>query len=193
MLARLFNSLLYRLQKRLRPEMIGGFRNAAGKKGIRISNHSHISFPERLKLGNHVFIGHFNYIDCFKGITIEDGVQITNYCSLLNHSSHHAIRLYGPFYNDYAPNLKGLTEGPIEIGAYSYIGAHSVIMPGVTLGKGVIVGAFSYVKPGVYPDFAVLRGIPAQVVGDSRTLDQELLKAHPDLKSMYYLNCLECD
>ena len=185
---KLFKSLLYRLQRDLKPEMIGGFSFAKDKVGIRISNTSHISSPKNLKLGNNVFIGHFNYIDCFHEITIEDGVQITNYCSILNHSSHHSIRLHGEHYNEDAQTkLLGLTEGPVIIGAYTYIGAHSIIMPGTTLGKGCIVGAFSYVKPGIYPDYSILRGIPAVVSGETRTIDEEFLTKYPELRDKYYI------
>lgn len=167
--------------------MIGGLY-AKGKVGVRISNHSHVSFPAKLVIGNHVFIGHFNYIDCYQRVEIGEGVQVTNYCSILTHSSHHAIRLYGCHYGDFANQLKGLEQGPVSIGSYSYIGAHAVIMPNTILGKGVVVGAFSYVKSGNYPDFAILRGIPAKIVGDSRSIDNELLEKYPELKAYYYLN-----
>lgn len=189
MFKRLYKSILYRLQRELKPEMIGGFKYAPSKKGIRISNTTHISNPEKLSLGNNVFIGHFNYIDCCRGVTIGEGVQITNYCSVLNHSSHNSIRLHGTHYLEDSPdNLLGLVEGPIQIGDYTYIGAHAVIMPGTKLGKGIIVGAFSYVKPGNYPDYAVLRGIPATVVGDSREIDAKYLGQFPELATKYYRN-----
>jgi len=187
MIQRLLKSFIYRLQRHLRPEMIGGFRYAPGKKGIRISNNSHISFPEKLSLGNNVFIGHFNYLDCLHNITLGEGVQVTNYCSILNHSSHNSIRLHGTHYMEDAPNFKGLVEGPVVIGDYSYIGAHAVIMPGTIIGKGTIVSAFSYVKTGVYPDFSILRGIPAKIVGNTRETDKTLLEEHPEMKAKYYL------
>jgi acetyltransferase-like isoleucine patch superfamily enzyme len=187
MLKKLFNSLIYRIQKKNTPQMIGGLYSK-GKVGVRISNHSHVSFPNNLTIGNNVFIGHFNYIDCYQAVEIGEGVQITNYCSILTHSSHHAIRLYGRHYSRFVNQLKGLELGPVSIGSYTYIGAHAVIMPNTILGKGVIVGAFSYVKSGTYPDFVILRGIPAKIIGDSRYIDNELLEKYPDLKAFYYLS-----
>jgi acetyltransferase-like isoleucine patch superfamily enzyme len=77
--------------------------------------------------------------------------------------------------------------GEVAIGDYSYIGAHSVIMPGSKLGKGVIVSAFCYVD-GIFPDYAILRGIPAQIVGSTKDRDEELLREFPELRTHYYNN-----
>jgi acetyltransferase-like isoleucine patch superfamily enzyme len=42
------------------------------------------------------------------------------------------------------------------------IGSHSVLMPGITVGKNSIIGAFSFVNEDV-PDDAVAFGIPVKV------------------------------
>ena len=44
--------------------------------------------------------------------------------------------------------------------------------------------AYCYVK-GEFPDFAILSGNPAKVVGDVRNLDQVFLDQHPELKESY--------
>jgi hypothetical protein len=44
--------------------------------------------------------------------------------------------------------------------------------------------AYSYVQ-GEFPDFAILSGNPAQVIGDVRELDQVFLDKHPELKESY--------
>ena len=43
------------------------------------------------------------------------------------------------------------------------IGTHSVIMPGVTIGKNSIIGAFSYVTQDIPPD-VIAFGVPAKVI-----------------------------
>ena len=53
-----------------------------------------IEYKKNLKLGNNVFIGHYNFIEASNGITIEEGCQITNFISITTHSSHISIRLY---------------------------------------------------------------------------------------------------
>ena len=49
------------------------------------------------------------------------------------------------------------------IGSGSWIGINSVIMPGVTIGRNVVVGANSFVNKDV-PDFAIVAGCPAVVI-----------------------------
>jgi acetyltransferase-like isoleucine patch superfamily enzyme len=57
-------------------------------------------------------------------------------------------------------------------------------MPGTKIGKGSIVAAYSYVR-GEFPDFSIIAGNPAQVVGDTRTKDNILLNQHPELQAFY--------
>ena len=54
---------------------------------------------------------------------------------------------------------------PIVIGNDVWIGGHSCILPGVTIGDGVIVGAGSVVTKDV-PPFTIVAGNPAKVVRD---------------------------
>ncbi|MFW9773657.1 MAG: acyltransferase [Candidatus Thorarchaeota archaeon] len=53
--------------------------------------------------------------------------------------------------------------GPIKIGENARIGAYSIIMPGVTIGKGSIIGAKSLVVDDI-PPFSVAHGSPARVI-----------------------------
>ena len=50
--------------------------------------------------------------------------------------------------------------------------------------RGVLVKACSYVS-GEVPDFAVVQGQPARVVGDTRTLDAAWLREHPEARAQY--------
>jgi acetyltransferase-like isoleucine patch superfamily enzyme len=54
-----------------------------------------------------------------------------------------------------------LTIRPVRIGAWSDIGVNAVILPGVTIGRGAIVGAGAIVTRDVEP-FAVVAGVPAK-------------------------------
>jgi acetyltransferase-like isoleucine patch superfamily enzyme len=52
---------------------------------------------------------------------------------------------------------------PVRIGAWADIGVNAVVLPGVTVGKGAIVGAGAVVTEDVAP-FTVVAGVPARVI-----------------------------
>jgi acetyltransferase-like isoleucine patch superfamily enzyme len=150
----------------------------------RISASSCIEHEDRLALGDHVYIGPFNFIEAGGGVTLDEGVQVTSHVSIVTHSSHRAMRLLGRKYVEVAGDRPGWVAGPVHIGAYSFIGPHVLIEAGSRLGRGTLVRAGSVVR-GEFPDFAVLDGRPAQVVGDSRQRDEALLQHHPELRAHY--------
>jgi acetyltransferase-like isoleucine patch superfamily enzyme len=150
----------------------------------RISPSACIEHEDRLHLADHVYIGPFNFLEASGGITLEEGVQITSHCSVVTHSSHRSLRLLGRGYVHAGEPRPGWIAGPVHIGAYSFIGPHSVIEAGTRLGRGTLVCAGSVVR-GEFPHFAVLRGQPAQVVGDTRHTDEALLQAHPEVRQTY--------
>ncbi|GAB4447551.1 MAG: hypothetical protein Fur0028_02490 [Bacteroidales bacterium] len=161
----------------------GYLQNGKWLKNVRISNTTFIHAKDKFVIGDHVFIGHYNFIEASNGLTIEEGCQITNYVSITTHSSHISIRLYGVEYSNFQ-DLKGYIKGPVTIGKYSYIGPHTVIMPNTKIGKGSVVAAFSYVK-GDFPDFSIIAGNPAKVIGDTRQLDEPYLKENHQLRTFY--------
>lgn len=177
--------IYYNLLKRFKPTIIGKIKDAEGNviPDTRVSNTTDIGSPEKLKLGSNVFIGHYNMIDASNGLTIEEGCQITNYISILTHSSHISVRLYGAEYRKHK-DLVGYHKAAVSIGKYSFVGPHTVIMPGTKIGKGSLVSAYSYVK-GEFEDFAIIAGNPAKKIGDTRELDEPYLTDHPELKEFY--------
>lgn len=171
------------------PRIVYGWRNADGLycPNTRVSTHTCLDHLAGLKMGDHVFVGHFNRIDGSSGVVIEEGVQITNYVSILSHSSHRSVRAMGRHYINH-PNPVGYVRRATHIGAYSFIGPHSIVAPGARVGKGVIVQAYSFVS-GEVPDFAIVGpraiGQPAVVMGDTRDMDASLLVQHPELHAGY--------
>lgn len=185
----IFNRLMYRLalvcNRKNQPMMIQGYYNRDRQylPEVKISNTSYIHNRNLLFLEDHVFIGHYNFLDTGLAITIGEGSQITNFISILTHSSHRSIRYYGPHYLGKKP-LKGYVKGEVIIGKFTFIGPHSTIMPGTTIGKGCIIAAYSYVE-GHFPDFSIISGNPARVTGDTRELDRKTLENDDELKRYY--------
>jgi acetyltransferase-like isoleucine patch superfamily enzyme len=171
------------------PRIAYGWRNADGsfQPHSRVSTHTCFEGLEGLVLQDHVFVGHFNRLDGSNGLLIEEGVQVTNHVSILSHSSHRSVRVMGRRYLG-DPKPVGYVRKATRVGAYSFIGPHSVVAPGAQIGKGVVVQAFSFVS-GAVPDFAIVGptalGKPAEVLGDTRELDRALLQRHPELQPVY--------
>jgi len=168
------------------PRMIYGWRRAsdgAWLEHTRISSATRIESPELLDIGDHVYIGPFNLIDASGGLAIGEGCQLTTHCVLLTHSSHQALRLAGRSYWG-ASDPPGYVRRATHIGEYTFIGPHSVVAPGSRIGRGVLVRAFSYVD-GDVPDFAIVAGQPAQVVGDTREADREWLESNAAARADY--------
>ena len=167
------------------PRMLYGWRRADGTwlAHTRISSATHVEHPDGLDIADHVYIGPFNFVDASGSLQIGEGCQITTHCALLTHSSHQALRLAGRSYYG-AADPPGYRRRSTQIGAYTFIGPHSVVAPGSRIGRGVLVRAYSYVD-GEVPDFAIVAGQPAQVIGDTREVDQAWLDAHPQARGDY--------
>jgi acetyltransferase-like isoleucine patch superfamily enzyme len=149
----------------------------------RVSPATCIEHEDRLVLGDHVYIGPFNLIEASGGVTIEEGVQVTSHVAIVTHSSHRAMRLLGRRYVDWEGERPGWVGGPVHIGAWTFIGPHSLIEANTRIGRGCIVRAGSFVR-GEYPDHAIIEGRPARVVGDARNGDAPHLAAHPELRPL---------
>ena len=175
---RLWQALFYR--------MVFGESDHLGRSlpHTRIAPSTCIEGAEGLRLSDHVFIGQFNFIDATAGLQIGQGVQITNFVSIVTHSSHRAIRLLGSSYAVYEGPKPGYISAPVEIGAYTFVGPHSLIEAGTRIGKGVVVCAYAQVR-GEVPDFAIMAGAPARQIGDVREQDERLLLQHPELRPHY--------
>ena len=83
---------------------------------------------KNLTLGYKTDIGAFTYINAKYGVMIEDNVQIGSHCSI------------------YSVSTIDNKEDKVILKENCRIGTHSVVMPGVTVGKNSIIGAFSFVN-----------------------------------------------
>lgn len=104
-------------------------------------------------------------------ITIGNYVQIVNGVTFLTHGGIWALWLV---------DKDADTFGKIVIKDNTYIGAKSVILPGVTIGKDVIVAAGSVVTKSV-PDGMIVGGNPAKIIGT--TEDYKLRMQQFNVKS----------
>lgn len=151
----------------------------------RFSSTVNFANKQKIILGDNIYIGHNVVFDGTGCIVIKEGCQIASGVSILTHSSHLSIRLFGAHYSECnGKEENGYLVGTVQIGKYTFIGTNTIILPGVEIGKGCIVGANSLVNINL-PDYAVAYGTPAKIIGDSRKLDKEYLENN-ELFQKYY-------
>lgn len=109
-----------------------------------------------------------NNCSVYHGATLEDGVFLGPHVVLTNDLYPRAINPDG--------SLKGNDDwevGPIRIGYGASIGARSVVLPGVTVGRFALVGAGAVVTRDV-PAHGIVVGCPARLIGYACACGQRL-------------------
>ena len=105
------------------------------------------SEPWIIQLGNNVFI-----TDGVKFITHDGGTLL---------------------FRDRVPDLE--VTKPIILGDNVYIGTNSILLPGVTIGNNVVIGAGAVVSKDI-PDNSVVVGVPARVIKTTDEYFEKLQK-----------------
>lgn len=111
-------------------------------------------------VGNNVFIGSRVWIDSGHAdmLIIEDHVHIAGECTLLCHQRNLKNYYIG---DDYA--RLGYKVENIHLKKGCLLGQRTMVMPGVTIGEGAIIGAYSLVTKNI-PAWTIATGRPAKVV-----------------------------
>ena len=124
-------------------------------KGSTIHMWARFFQPSNISIGKDTIVGDHVFLDGRAPITIGNHVDIAS--SVLIYNSEHDINK-----DDFSAR-----EEPVEIGDYVFIGPRAIILPGVKIGKGAILGAGAVVTKDV-PDFAIVGGVPAKVIGERK-------------------------
>jgi acetyltransferase-like isoleucine patch superfamily enzyme len=131
----------------------------------------HNSFCKDTSLGSYSYIG-------VESVAIN--AKIGRFCSIaeqvhINLGKHPVREFVSTHPNFYSPNRNGgisfVTENfytdeflPVIIGNDVWIGFRAIVMGGVTIGDGAVVAASAVVTKNV-PDYAIVAGIPAHIIG----------------------------
>ena len=109
-----------------------------------------------LHIGAHSYVGMNAIIEGFnEKITIGAYVSMAPNVYIMSGS--------GPNASESMQKVFPIIKAPVLIGDHTWIGAGSVIMPGVTLGTYCVVAVNSFVNKS-FPDFSIIGGSPAKVI-----------------------------
>lgn len=132
-----------------------------------INHHSRVAEYASL---NNTFIGDYSAIGRYAKVV---HTNIGRYCAIswdttinaLGHPYNHlsiSAFAYVPYVGNFVKERKQ-SYHTVTIKNDVWIGANSVIMPGLTIGNGAIIGAGAVVTKDV-PDYAIVAGVPAKII-----------------------------
>jgi UDP-2-acetamido-3-amino-2,3-dideoxy-glucuronate N-acetyltransferase len=125
------------------------------KVGAFVEIQKNATIGARCKISSHTFI-------C-EGVVIEDEVFIGHGVMFTNDRFPRATTADGGLQTEADWKVESTV---IRRGAS--VGSNATIVSGVTVGLGALVGAGAVVTKDV-PDYAIVAGVPARIVGDART------------------------
>jgi maltose O-acetyltransferase len=114
-------------------------------------------YPPNIKIGEDSIIGEKALLDGRAPLSIGSHVDIASEVMIYN--SEHNISE-----EDFADVEKSV-KAPVIIEDYVFIGPRAIILPGVTVKKGVIVAAGAVVTKDV-EEFKIVGGVPAKEIGE---------------------------
>lgn len=175
-------SFFQRIKNKIYSEICLSSINNKGKN-CKLGRNSRIYNPEFIKLKNKVIIGNFAWLNAKpndnsdfsliigENVYIGSNVQINAWESVIidddclisdrvyiSDADHNSSEINIPIKEQGDSFIKG-----VFIGSGSWIGINVCILPGVNIGKGVIVSANSLVSKDI-PDYAVVGGVPAKII-----------------------------
>ncbi len=121
-----------------------------------------------LHFGNNIQINDYVHICSMQCVSIGNNVLIASHVYISDNSHGCYKGLKKDSHPDIPPANRDYTSAPVTIADNVWIGEHVVILPGVTIGKGAVIGANSVVSKNI-PPYTIAVGQPAKVIKEYNT------------------------
>ena len=113
-----------------------------------------------IRIGDHVAVRPYCTISAAESVTIEDGVVISSFTTIIDSDHTFAAGRPNVMHNP-------LVSTPVRVGEGTWIGERVAVLRGADIGRCCMIGANSVVR-GEIPDYSIAVGAPARVVGSTR-------------------------
>jgi len=122
-------------------------------KGATLHMGANFFQPRNVFIGEGTIVGDHAFLDGRAPLKIGREVDIASWVMIYN-SEH-----------DISSDDFHARQEPVEIGDYVFIGPRVIILPGVRVGRGAVIAAGAVVTQNV-PNFAIVGGVPAKIIGE---------------------------
>lgn len=129
--------------------------------GLQIQHPVRVEHPEHVEIGQDVSIAAFVHIWGGGGVRIGNRVLIGSNCAIASETHDYSA----------ADMSRSIMAKPIVIEDDVWMGTHCVVLPGITIGRGAVVGAGSVVTKDV-SSMSIVAGVPAKSIGRRETIQQ---------------------
>lgn len=124
-------------------------------KGSTIHMGARFFKPDGIKIGSDTIVGYRSFLDGRSDLVVGNHVDIAS-----------EVMIYNSEHNLNSDTFEAV-DGQVLIGDYVFIGPRAIILPNVKIGHGAVVAAGAVVTKDV-PDFAIVGGVPAKVIGERK-------------------------
>jgi len=134
------------------------------RRGIQVGYH--VTFQGKSQIsGNDLQIGAYSRI-VESSLDARGGLAIGQNCIIMN------ATIFSATHDFHSPTYDTLYK-PVVIEDYVVIFSHSIILPGVTIGRGSVIGAGAVVYKDV-PAMSIVSGNPAQIISQRKFVHDQI-------------------
>lgn len=150
-----------------RKASVYGAKNISIGSQVRIDDFCVLSAGEGgIFLGNYIHLGVYSSIIGGGPVTLEDFVNISSRVSIYSSNDDYSgAAMTNPMVPSAYTNIQ---SAAVRLCRHAIVGSGSVILPGVTIGEGVAIGALSLVNQDCLP-FGIYAGVPARRTKERKT------------------------
>ena len=113
-----------------------------------------------LSIGSKSNLGRYCYMGCSGGVTIGNNVMIGPRVGFYS-ENHNFKQTSIPMIN------QGVSRKSIKIEDDCWIGSNSVILAGITIGRGSIIASGAVVNSNI-PEYSIVGGVPARILSNRK-------------------------